>query len=158
MSALDIIARLQTDAASGRELDFKAIREEIHETSERTDSAEERVILLQVFNSVMDMVERSGNILPGQLETFQATRATDYNLLLMREVLVGENVSVELLNAVTQREVAAGRMAEDHSLRDLALTSIKEPYQTVQQLMVIEQERLAALQPKPTGWRKWFGK
>jgi len=73
-------------------------------------------------------------------------------------VLVGENVSVELLNAVTQREVAAGRMAEDHSLRDLALTSIKEPYQTVQQLMVIEQERLAALQPKPTGWRKWFGK
>lgn len=158
MNAHEILAQLQADAAAGKSLDFRAVRESIHDAFERTDSASERVVLLQAFNAVMDQVERSGSIDPENLEVFRDTRAKDYNLLLMREVVIGENASTELLHAVTAREVAAGRMTEDHALRKLAVEGIAQPYLTVQQLTAIEQQRLAALQPKPKGWRKWFGK
>jgi hypothetical protein len=44
-------------------------------------------------------------------------------------------VSVELLKAVTDREIAAGRMTEDHSLRRLALTTFAAPHLTHAQLL-----------------------
>ena len=157
MSATDLLARLQAEAASGKSLDFRSVREEIHDLSEHTDDVGERVTILQIFHAVMDMVERSGNIEPEQLDVFRATRAQDYRLLLMREVLIGENASAELLNAVTQREVQAGRMRDDDELRLVAVGAISEPYLTVQQLMQIEQQRLAPA-TKSTGWRKWFDK
>ena len=157
MSASDLISRLQADAASGKSLDFRAVREEIHDLSNGTEDVGERVVLLATFHAVMDMVERSGNVAPENLDAFRMTRAQDYRLLLMREVLIGENASAELLNAVTQREVLAGRMREDDDLRQVAITAISEPYLTVQQLLQVEHDRLAA--PKETkGWRKWFSK
>src|SRR5260370_16261848 len=121
MNASEILAQLQADAAAGRSLDFRTVREQIHDASERTHDSSERVILLQVFHAVMDLAERSGNVAHEDLQLFRDTRAKDYRLLLMREVLIGENVSVELLNAVTQREVQAGRMAEKDELRQLAV-------------------------------------
>ena len=157
MNATDILTCLQADAASGKELDFRAVREQIHDASKQTTDSGERVLLLQLFHSVMDLVERSGNIAPEDLPTFKDTRAKDYRLLLMREVLIGQNVSVELLNAVTQREVQAGRMPEDDELRQLAVNGIAEPYLTAQELLKIESDRLA-VESKPKGWRQWFGK
>ncbi len=157
MSASDLLSRLQADASSGKALDFRAVREEIHNLSERTSDVGERVILLQVFHAVMDMVERSGNVATEHLDAFRTTRAQDYRLLLMREVLIGENASAELVNAVTQREVQSGRMREDDELRQEAVKAISEPYLTVQQLLAIEQERIAS-STKATGWRRWFSK
>ena len=125
--------------------------------SERTADAGERVALLQIHHAVMDMVERSGNVDPENLDAFRDTRAKDYRLLLMREVLIGENASVELLNVVTQREVQAGRMAEHDELRQLAVNSLSEPHLSVQELLRIEQDRLAAV-AKTKGWRGWFSK
>ncbi len=157
MSATELISRLQADAASGKSLDFRAVREEIQVLSESTSDVGERVVLLQVFHAVMDMVERSGVVEPEQLEVFRTTRAQDYRLLLTREVLIGENASAELLNAVTQREVQAGRMREGDELRQVAVKALSESYLSVQQLLQLEQERLAAA-TKSKGWRKWFGK
>ena len=154
MKALDLVAKLQADAAAGKGLDFREVREAIHDASEQTADSSERVILLQVFHAVMDQVERGGNLAPENLATFKDTRAKDYRLLLMREVLVGQNVSVELLHAVTQREVIAGRMAEGDELRQL-VKGLAEPYLSVQQLTAMETERLAK-EAKPTGWRSWF--
>lgn len=155
MSASDLLSRLHADAAVGKSLDFRFVREEIHDLSERTSDVGERVVLLQIFHAVMDMVERSGTVDPQNLDTFRTTRAQDYRLLLMREVLIGQNASAELLNAVTQREVQSGRMREDDELREVAVKAISEPYLTVKQLLALEQKRLAELKPK--GWRKWFG-
>ena len=157
MNAHEILSQLQADAASGKSLDFRAVREQIHNASESTNDSSERVVLLQVFNAVMDLVERSGNIDPENLEAFRETRAKDYHLLLMREVLIGQNVSVELLHAITEREVQAGRMEENDELRQLAVKGLAEPYLSVQELLKIEQDRVAA-ESKPTGWRKWFSK
>lgn len=157
MNATDILNRLQADAAAGKQLDFRAVREQIHDAAEQTVDSSERVILLQVFHAVMDLVERSENIAPEDMELFRDTRAKDYRLLLMREVLIGQNVSVELLHAVTQREVQAGRMVEDDELRQLAVKGLAEPYLSVQELLKIEQDRLDA-EAKPTGWRRWFGR
>lgn len=157
MSATELLSRLQADAASGKSLDFRAVREEIHALSESTSDVGERVVLLQVFHAVMEMVERSGVLEPERLEVFRTTRAQDYRLLLTREVLIGENASAELLDAVTQREVQAGRMREDDELRQVAVKAISEPYLSVQQLLQLEQERHAAA-TKSKGWRKWFGK
>jgi hypothetical protein len=76
----------------------------------------------------MDLVERSGNTAPENIDAFRDARVKDYRLLVIREVLIGQNVSIELLNAVTQREVQAGRMTEIDELRQLALKGISEPY------------------------------
>ena len=150
VNATDILTSLQADAASGKELDFRAVREQIHDASEKTTDSGERVLLLQLFHSVMDLVERSGNIAPEDLPKFKDARAKDYKLLLTREVLIGQNVSVELLNAVTQREVQAGRMPEDDELRQLAINGIAEPYLTVEELIKIEGDRIG-VESKPKG-------
>ncbi len=156
MSATEILSQLQADAAAGRSLDFLAVRKQIHDASERTSDSSERVILLQLFHAVMDLIERSGNIAPEDMEVFRNTRAKDYKLLLMREVLIGQNVSIELLNATTLREVQTGRMAENDELRQIAVKGLAEPYPSVQELRKIEEERLAA-ESKPKGWRRWCG-
>jgi hypothetical protein len=156
MNAQELFARVQAAAASGESLDFRTIRDDIHAISERTTDIKERLILLRLYHTFMDLVERSGNIDPEKIDDFHRVRAQDYRLLLMKEILVGENVSVELLNAVTQREVQAGRMQEDDELRQLALKAIAEPYSTVQELQEVEQKRLSEL-AKPKGWKRWFG-
>jgi hypothetical protein len=157
MNAAEIIGKIEADAAAGRDLDFPAVREQIHDAAERASDTGERVKLLKIFNVVMDLVERSGAIAPENISAFRDTRAKDYRLLLLREVTIGENVSVDLLHAITEREVQAGRMREDDELRQVALKGISEPHLSVQELMKIEQERLAA-ETKPKGWRAWFAK
>ena len=155
MNAATILNDLQADAAAGKKINFRAVREQIHDAAEQTIDSSERVILLQVFHSVMNLIERDGSIAPEDMELFRTTRAQDYRLLLMREVLIGQNVSVELLNAVTHREVLAGRIVEEDELRQLAVKSLAETYLTVQELLKIEQKRLDA-ETNLLGWRRWF--
>ena len=157
MNASELLDRMQSDTEAGKELDFRAVRDEIHAASELTTDPHERVVLLKLFHLVLDAAERSGNVAPENLDTFRQIRAKDYRLLLMREVLIGENVSTKLLNAVTQREVQAGRMSEQDELRLFAVKALAEPYLSVQDLLRIEQQRLATV-VKPRGWRRWFSK
>ena len=167
MSARDLLQRLQNQPL-GTALDWKALREEIHDEFERATSGEDRAILLAIFQTVMDLAKRNGDIAPENLHLFRDARQGDYNLLIVRECLVGENVSVELLDEVTKREVAAGRMASDHPLRTQAKVGMLAPHQSHAELVAIAYGALgpptvaadAKLDAPLTGWRgflKRFG-
>jgi len=105
MRASDLLERLRS-MPIGAPMEFKKIRDEIHEEHERATTTEERVTLLKIFTTVMDRVERSG-LSPDDLEQLRAARLQDYRLLLVRESLIGENVSPDILFEVTEREIAA---------------------------------------------------
>jgi hypothetical protein len=116
MSAAELVQRIRS-LELGSPLPWTKIREEIHDEYKQASTAD-REILLATYKAVMDSVER--HIGPADLETFRTTRRQDYNLLLVSECIVGEgDVSPEMLEAVTRREVAAGRMAADDELRTL---------------------------------------
>ncbi len=103
---------------AGVTLDIKKIREEILELYKNTTDEAEEVQLLQLHKALMDNAER--HLSGSDLDTFRTTRRQDYNLLLISKCLEGENVSPPLLDALTMREVAAGRMEPDDELRKLA--------------------------------------
>ena len=118
MSIDDLVERLKSTPL-GAELDVMKIREEIHENYKHATTARERNFLLDILNAVMDVFERNISS-PDDLETFRKTRQQDYRLLLITEAVIGEHISPELIDAVTRREVAAGRMAPDDDFRQLA--------------------------------------
>lgn len=153
----DFADRVLADAKAGRDLDFRAIREEIHNLAERAKSEAEHVTLLQIFNVIMDAMESGGNVEPDNLGAFRKVRDQDYHLLLTREILIGENASVELTARVTEREIAAGRMRQDDPLRVAAEEAATKPYLSIQELQQIERDRLAK-NSAPKGWRSLFGK
>lgn len=59
MSASELLQRLEAHPLDAP-LDWRKIREEIHEEHERATTLEERVTLLAIHKAVMDEVERSG--------------------------------------------------------------------------------------------------
>ena len=95
------------------------IRSDIHPEFKYATTDEERGVILAIHKTVMDHAER--HIGPADIAAFRKVRTEDYNLLLISESLVGENVSPELLERATRREVAAGRMSADNDLRQLAV-------------------------------------
>lgn len=97
MSTNDLLERLRS-MPIGAPMEFKKIRDEIHEEHQRATTTEERVILLRIFTAVMDQVERSG-LSPDELEQLRAARLQDYRLLLIRESLIGENVNTSSLKS-----------------------------------------------------------
>jgi hypothetical protein len=119
-----------------------AVREKIHDEFDASTSSEERGALLAIYKATFDITESHlAKNSPEKLAEFQKARAQDYNLLLVKETTVGldspggGDVSVELLKAVTDREVAAGRMSEDHVLRKLAVDGCAAPHPTHEQLL-----------------------
>lgn len=139
MSAL--LQRLQA-TGPGDSLDWRKIREEIHDEHDRATTTAERVTLLEIFQAVMNQVERSG-LSPEDLESFKDARKKDYNLLIVKETRVGENVCTETLYAVTEREVAVGRMAPDHPLRAAAVEAMAAPHLSREELVAIAQGKRA---------------
>lgn len=118
MSAAELLQRLKSHPV-GSALDWKAVREEVAEEYDHA-SAVERGTLLQIYHAVMDQAERGISSL--DLDEFRVARRQDYNRMLISECIVnGGDVSPEALKAVTEREVAAGRMAPDDNLRRLAV-------------------------------------
>lgn len=154
MNANELLARLKEDAKAGKNIDWKAMREEIHTIAEGNIDMEERVVLLQIFGVLMDAMEGDLKSDGGDIDAFKDARKKDYNLLLIREALIGENVSVEFLGAITKREVEAGRMSDSDEMRQIAIRGLSEPHVTVAQLFHIEQKRLK----EEKGWRRWFSK
>lgn len=138
---------------------------QISDEFESAKTEEMRVTLLELFKTTMDIVER--NTAPEDLEQFKTARSQFYNLLLTREALVGETPSPEMLDAVTQREVAAGRMAPDDELRTLVKAAVFAPHYSHAELVAMEEEKRRAEQtPAITetegGWRHrvrtWLGR
>lgn len=155
MSVSALLERLQA-AKPGETLDWRQIRQEIHDLHDQSTTTAERITLLGIFTAVMDRVERSG-LTGTDLKTFQATRGKDYNLLLIKESRVGTNICPETLFQVTEREVAAGRMAADEPLRVLAVEGMAAPHLSRAALIAIaeEEERKAnSLFSRIAAWLK----
>lgn len=150
MSVNDLLQRLQAQPA-GAPIDWQKIREEIHDEHDRATTTEERVALLGIFTAVMDLVERGG-LSHEAMEKFRAARLADYRLLIVKECLVGENVCTETLDAVTQREVVAGRMAPDDELRKNAVLAMAAPHLSRAELIAMETRR--GSENTSTGWFK----
>ncbi len=139
MNAAELLQRLKS-APAGSPLDWKAVREEIAEEYERAPAAD-RVTLLQIYQAVMDRAERA--VSSADLPTFRTARRQDYNRMLLSECIVnGGNLSPNAIKVVTDREVAAGRMAPDDELRRLAVAGTPV---------------LAMTEPPRTGWRRTIG-
>lgn len=96
---------------------WRQLRVSIHDAFENAKSAGQRAALLALNHSIMNMAEKAMD--PKDLENFREIRGHSYSLLVVKECLVGDQVSATTAAAVTRREVAAGRMAANHSLRKL---------------------------------------
>ena len=155
MSASDLHNRILEDGAHGALLNWREMREQIHDEFERATTQEDRVILLNLFKVVMDTAEIT--VAEDDREMFRKTRQQDYNSLLIRECLIGENVSVEFMDAVTKREVLAERMPHDAELRKLAVKGMAEPHLTIMELHELAVAKTRPSPPK-TGWRRLFSK
>jgi hypothetical protein len=153
----DFANRILADASTGRDLDFRAIREEIHDLSQSAESEAEHVSLLQIFHTIIDAMESGGNVNPENIDAFRKIRDQDYHLLLTREILVGENASVELTDKVTAREINAGRMQQVDPLRLAVDDALTKPYQSIEELRQIERDRITK-RSGTKGWRSWFSK
>jgi len=108
----------------------QAIRDKIFELFETSTTSDQRDSLLAMFTATMNLVEshiaKSGD--ETKLAKFRDARADDYTRLLVNESSVDENVSTEMLMAVTNREIAAGRMKHDDPIRQLALKAAAAPH------------------------------
>jgi hypothetical protein len=130
-----------TEKMSSAVTDTQAIRDKIFEEFDATTTSDQRVALLGMFKATMDVAEswHSEHATAEELAAFREARAQDYDRLLIKESTVdgtlGGTLSFEMLKAVTDREIAGGRMAEDYSLRKLAVDGCAAPHLTHGELL-----------------------
>lgn len=96
---------------------WREFRVAIHDAFEQARSPEQRAALLALNRSIMSMAEKGIN--PKELESFREIRGHSYSMLVAKECLVDGQVCAKTADAVIRRELAAGRMAPNHGLRDL---------------------------------------
>ncbi len=130
----------------------KAVSDEFGDLAGRKDSefnrattTEHYAALHMVFKSTMDIAETA--IHPEDLEKFREAQRKQYKLFIYQEAMVGENVSVDTLDAITLREIAAGRMSLDHPCRQNALAGMAEPHYSRGELLGLEEEAKEPNQP-----------
>ena len=110
------------------------IRDKIFEEFDASTSSDQRSALLAAFKATMDIVEshlaKNGTEL--QLAEFREARADDYTKLVVKESTVDGTlegtISPEAFMAVTNREIAAGRMTPDDPIRQLAVKAAAAPH------------------------------
>jgi len=86
--------------------------------------------------------------------TFGELLEREYRRMLAQEFYVGENVSAELWNKVTLREVAAGRMAPDDTFRKHAEMAVLAPHLSTAELVAqLRDKNKSTPQPVPR-WRR----
>jgi hypothetical protein len=124
MNANELIECIERQMATG-ELEWRQVREDIHETHKNATTEAERVLLLSIHKAVIDAVERNeGAIIPGGMDDFRKAHEQDYKLLLVSEGMIGRAnglMDPMVMRRITDREVTAGRMSPDDELRTLAL-------------------------------------
>ena len=133
-----LIDRLLHELKTPGGLDLPKVRESIGKAFDASATSEQRGKVLSIFKATMDDVERH---LAGRgdqveaLKNFREARAQEYKLFIAQECIVGLDTpvvggdfSVDMLMAVTNREIAAGRMTEDHSTRQMAVKCAAAPH------------------------------
>ena len=96
-----------------------------------------RVDLLALFKVVMDIAETT--VVAEDVQVIRDTREKQYNTFILQEAMVGENVCVETLYQVTEREITAGRMHSSNNLRKVALDGIAVTHFTRAELIAQKQ-------------------
>ena len=122
--AKELVDRLIREKRSGDALDWQQVRKDIHEAHDAANTDADRVLCLALHKMIMDAVERQDAIEGDKLADFRETRQEDYNLLLMKEAMIGRTdglLQPDKIAAITRREVAAGRMSADDELHKLAV-------------------------------------
>jgi hypothetical protein len=140
-----LIDRVVHDLRTPGGFDLSKVRKSIGKAFDAAATSEQRGKVLALFKMTMDQVERklSG---PGDeaqlLADIQKARAQDYKIFIVQECtvgldtpVVGGDISVDMLMDVTNREIAAGRMTEDHSLRKIAVEGAAAPHLSHAELM-----------------------
>ena len=130
-------------------VNWREINKEICNEFGRATTEDYRIALLEGFKSTMDIAETT--VAPESLRVFQDARAKQYKLFIVEEALVGENVCVETLHAITQREIAAGRMLPDNELRKIAEMGMAAPHLSRAELMATAAGQ--AVKP-PSAWQR----
>jgi hypothetical protein len=95
---------------------WRSVRQRVHDRFDKARSEGERVALLALYCSAMNLAEKA--IAPADLEKFREIRGHGYSLLIVKESLDGDRLRLDKAEAVMQRELESGRMAPDHILRD----------------------------------------
>lgn len=125
----------EIEAASSH--DLEKIRQRVEQEFFAAKTSDERGQVLAIFRAMTDRLER--HLARGgyekELASLREANAYEYKSLLYQESLVGletpvvgADISVERLMAVTNREIAAGRMTEEHSLRKIAVQCAAAPH------------------------------
>ena len=110
---------------------------------ESAKSEESRVTLLAALTAAMDTVQTTWP--HTELAAFLATRRLQYDALVMHEALMDGSVCAETLDAITKREIAAGRMAPNSALRKIAERGLND----------LRWTRIAVAKPKNFWQRAW---
>lgn len=118
--------------AAGEAFDWRRLRDDLDAEHARSTDAGEQESLLDLFHTLMDMVEQI-DITPGLAAAFKADRRDSYHRLLLREGAAGGRCPVRSLDAITAREVRLGRMPEDDALREAAILAVVAQYRAATQ-------------------------
>lgn len=117
-----VYAATSSDAA----YNWPELKQAIHEAHAAAQSTDERVEQLQLHKELMDHV-RATQISAEDIPTFDELTAKDVRMLLIAECLSdGGDVDAERLDETTRREVEAGRLAPDDSLRQVSVKGVVE--------------------------------
>jgi len=108
------------------EVDWRRAREDIVAEHKNATTIVDRVLCLDMHKAVLNAAERN-HIQPAELAKFRTLRQQDYNALLISEAMIGKTdglIDPVVMKAITDREVAAGRMVENDDLRNLAASYV----------------------------------
>lgn len=162
------LARLREISALGDPASIASRFEEIRSLAplalQSAESEEQRVEVLEIFHRMkVEMTRPTSLTGPDGVRdpsvakveaTFAELLEREYRRMLGQEFYIGENVSAELWNKVTLREVAAGRMAPDDSFRKHAETAVLAPHMSTAELVEqLRNKNKPAPKPEPQ-WRR----
>jgi hypothetical protein len=153
MSVEDLITELSGTTQS----DLVEVREKTQRALDAAVTDEQRGRILSIFSMTLDQAERNlaARGEDEALEQLKVARAKCYRAFVVRECTVGHDspgggdVSVEMLMAATNREIAAGRMSEDHPLRKMAVEGAAAPHLSHAQLIAKHARQAPPPRPVP---------
>ncbi len=131
------IETLIDELTAAKSFGIVEVHEKIRREFDSAATSQQRGRILALFNMSMDQAERNLLTRGDQeelLEKLKRLRAQYYEKLIVQECTVGlgspggGDVSVDMLMAVTDREIAAGRMTEDRALRRMAVEGAAAPH------------------------------
>lgn len=131
------IENLTNELRSAKTFDLPGARAKIGKVFDVAVTIDQYGKVLAIFKAIMDEGERhltSRGDLAELLEDFRKARVQDYKVFIAQECTLGLHspgggqISVDMLMAVTNREIAAGRMNEDHSMRKIAVEGAAVPH------------------------------